>query len=106
MDLASARAAAAKILVYNAVTEFPMRRRLLLALAVDLEVTPLAVVLKHETQRQLDRVAAVRDHKPCILKASLSTIGIGLFENRKFDSLWSPMGKCSQVRKRTCDMRT
>lgn len=60
------------MLVYNAVTELPIRRRLLLAAVVDREVTPVAVVLKHETQRQVDCEGAARDHKPCIVNALLS----------------------------------
>jgi hypothetical protein len=59
------------MLPYSAVTEFPIRSRLLLADAAR-EVTPLAVVLKHPTQRQDDCFETVRDHKPCILRALLS----------------------------------
>jgi hypothetical protein len=75
LALASARAAAAKILVYNAVTEFPMRSFFLLAAPADREVTPLAVVLRHETQRQDDCDRAARDHKLCIIGTSLLGTG-------------------------------
>lgn len=60
------------MLVYNAVTEFPMRSRRCLAAVAAREVTPLAVVLRHPAQRQDDCLETARDHKPCILRASLS----------------------------------
>lgn len=59
------------MLVYRAVTEFPIRSRLLLAAVADREVTLLAVVLKHETQRQDDCDTAARDHKLRIIGSSL-----------------------------------
>ena len=57
--------------MYKAVTELPIRSRLLLAAAADRDVTPLAVVLRHETQRQLDCDAAARDQRLCIIGSSL-----------------------------------
>jgi hypothetical protein len=72
LAFASARAAAAKILVYSAVTEFPILNFFLLAAVADREVTPLATVLKHETHRQLDCDGAARDHMLCIIGTSLS----------------------------------
>jgi hypothetical protein len=68
---ASAKAAAAKILVYSAVTEFPMRRRLLLAAVAARDVIPVALVLRQGTHRQVDCVGATRDHRPCIIVAFL-----------------------------------
>lgn len=59
------------MLVYSAVTEFPSRRRFLLAAEVPLEATPLETVLKQETQRQVDCAGAARDQRPCILKSFL-----------------------------------
>lgn len=69
---ASAKAAAAKILVYSAVTEFPMRRRLLLAAVAARDVIPGALVLRQGTHRQVDCVGATRDHRLCIIVAFLS----------------------------------
>jgi hypothetical protein len=85
------------MLVYNAVTELPIRSFLLLAAVADLELTPLAVVLKHPTQRQDDCFETARDHNPCILRASLANNGLGEVSEYQWIGLLSEPGRQQQV---------